>query len=261
MRVTCEAFWLQKDGLTADEYEDAFSYYPQDSHITEHNRFRCTVTDGATETSFSALWAQLLSEDYCKNGELDLPKLQHIWSESVAQRKLAWYAEAKAKSGAFAALVGLTLTPPPADHYHPGLWQSWALGDSCLFHVRDETILQATPLDRWEQFNNSPFLLSSNADQNSTAASKAVIATGTWHSGDVFYLMTDAISCWFLRRQDEQGDAVKLITNIVDQESLSTLAKEQRTKLDQNGHRLMRNDDITIMRVRPLAAVIKHRPE
>lgn len=256
MRVTCQTFWLQKDGLEAEEYEDAFA--PKETTDQQLETFRCAVADGATETSFSALWAQLLVDAYVKS-ETDLTSRQETWKKHVSSLKLSWYAEEKAQSGAFAALVGLTLNSAPPGHRQPGSWEAWAVGDSCLFHVRNDQILKALPLEHWEQFNSSPALLSSYAEQNKAIADKIVTTTGTWNSGDLFYLMSDAISGWFLRRQEEHSDAIKLVSAIHDQDSFVALVSEQRPLVDSTGHHLMRNDDVTLMRVRPVAAVLKQQ--
>ena len=62
MRVHYAAYWLPKEGSREDEYEDAFA--PAQAADDAPSEFLCAVADGATETSFSGLWAQLLVEAY-----------------------------------------------------------------------------------------------------------------------------------------------------------------------------------------------------
>jgi hypothetical protein len=64
MHVVTEAFWLPKAGNTLEEYEDAF--WPRKSMDRSLSMFRCAVADGATETSFSRVWAQTLVRAYCR---------------------------------------------------------------------------------------------------------------------------------------------------------------------------------------------------
>src|SRR2546422_7087812 len=111
MHLFAQGFFLPKAGNSHEEYEDAF--WPQERIDLHTPAFRCAVADGATETSFSGLWAQMLVRAYCK-GELsrkrqDLSRLQRNWLKFVSGRPLPWYAEEKLRSGAFSSIVGLAL--------------------------------------------------------------------------------------------------------------------------------------------------------
>ncbi|MGH9553542.1 MAG: hypothetical protein ACRD3W_29440, partial [Terriglobales bacterium] len=152
MRISCTALWLPKEGNTNEEYEDAV--YPSEA-VThdEIEQFKCAVADGATETSFAGLWARLLVQGYATE-QLDLAKLKEEWNEQTKGKDLAWYAEEKLESGAFAALVGLIVT----NEKH---WEAEAVGDSCLIHTRGKELLLSFPLKKSDEFNNSPALLSS----------------------------------------------------------------------------------------------------
>ena len=57
-----EAFPCQKHGNASTEYEDAWAIRGSDSP----NRCRVAIADGATESSFSALWAALLVESFVR---------------------------------------------------------------------------------------------------------------------------------------------------------------------------------------------------
>ncbi len=248
MHVTCRTFWLPKGGNTADEYEDAFA-----THIDATvDLFRCAVSDGATETSFAALWAALLAESYVK-ADFTLATSQEIWHKHVSALDLNWYAEEKARLGAFAAIVGLTIKSAPSAAQQNGNWECLAVGDCCLFHIRNKQLMHAIPLDDWRKFDSSPFLLSTAPERNKNVADNTVTSTGTWEAGDFFYLMSDAAASWFLRRQAERRDAIKLLSAINSQEMFSALVSRQRAALDGQGRPFLRNDDITVMSVRPFA--------
>ena len=99
MHVLSHAFWVSKAGNTVDEYEDAF--WPKRPIDCNAEGFSCAVADGATETSFSGIWANILVRTYCK-GHLkesvflkSLPKLQKTWRNLVGNKPLPWYAEEK----------------------------------------------------------------------------------------------------------------------------------------------------------------------
>ena len=138
MHVEQDVFYLQKAGNSPDEYEDAF-WLPHDAH-KQRTVYRYAIADGATETSFSGLWARLLVEAHGEgkigivSDQQILEPLQQRWTAVVCERPLPWYAEEKAQQGAFAAFLGLRLTCP--GRRSPGRWRAMAMGDSCLFQLR-----------------------------------------------------------------------------------------------------------------------------
>jgi hypothetical protein len=129
MRVVTNTLWLPKKGNTNEEYEDAA--FPMESVEVETDSFRCAVADGATETSFSALWAKLLVEGFVNQTPRNESKQK--WAEGIATKELPWYAEQKAESGAYAALLGLVLKGGTDGG---GTWEAEALGDCCMMLVR-----------------------------------------------------------------------------------------------------------------------------
>ncbi|MEP7292609.1 MAG: hypothetical protein ABI835_12560, partial [Chloroflexota bacterium] len=116
MYIRFTAFWLQKAGNIADEYEDAFA--PTHPLEGSYDEFRCAVADGATETSFSGLWAQLLVDAFAAEHLTQLQPdalmpLSERWHDAIAARTahkpLPWYAVEKLERGAFSSLLGLTV--------------------------------------------------------------------------------------------------------------------------------------------------------
>ncbi len=246
MRVSYRVFWLQKAGISADEYEDA--YAPESAPDQELNEFRCAVADGATETSFSGLWAKMLCDAYTEK-KFDLIELQAEWLKSVSSKELPWYAEQKLESGAFATILGLDIREENKELH----WSARALGDSCLFHIRGTEILKALPLEKWQDFDYTPMLISSQQKANKGVLEKQEHEVGQCKQGDVFYLMTDAISKWFLRRQTEQQDAVRTLEAIRDNEQFQKIVDTERQAKDAEGRALMPNDDVTWTRIALLA--------
>jgi hypothetical protein len=241
MKITCDTLWLPKKGNTDEEYEDAAA--PVDSVKTETELFKCAVADGATETSFSGLWAKLLVDGFLSGA--DRNALRKQWQESVSGKKLPWYAEEKAESGAYAALVCLTLK----DNKSGGTWESEAIGDSCLIQIRQSEWLIKFPLTKSSEFNSSPALLSSNPEDGKDHGEKFVRCNGDWKHGDIFYLLSDAIARWTFKRQEEHGDAAFYLQGMKKKSDLVEFAKVQRELTDEETRPLMRNDDVTLMRV------------
>ena len=245
MKLSYRVFWLPKSGSTAEEYEDAYS--PETAPDADLDEFRCSVADGATETSFSGLWARILCIAY-NDRNFDLAELQAKWLKDVSGKELPWYAEQKLESGAFATILGLDLR----DQDKKLKWSARALGDSCLFHLRGSEILTALPLTKWEEFDYTPMLISSRQQSNLGVLEKQEHETGEFKKGDVFYLMTDAISKWFLRREAEHKDAVATLEAISDKDQFQQFCDSERQAKDCEGRVLMPNDDVTWTRVEVL---------
>lgn len=253
MWLAAKVFWAPKQGNSSEEYEDA--YWPLDDAEWNAEFFRYAVADGATQTSFSRHWAQLLVRAYCK-GHLArnklhqaLEPLQDKWHGQISSKPLPWFAQEKIRQGAFATLLGLTLRDQSPTEPSGGQWTAVAVGDSCLFQIRAHTLLFPFPLQQSSDFSNSPALLSSNALSNKGIEESFHEYTGTWEPGDMFFLMTDAIACWFLRRCEEQNDPVVLLMNIQSQDEFLDLIETERKITDDQGRKVLRNDDITLFRI------------
>jgi serine/threonine protein phosphatase PrpC len=246
--ITYQAFWLQKAGNQPDEYEDAFaplaSASPSAGIYSEAN-FLCAVADGATETSFSGLWAQCLVDAFVERAleriaPNTLRDLAAKWRADLAERTrakpLPWYAEEKLQKGAFATLTGLHLR---AD----GWWTALGVGDSCVCQLRPGAWIKSFPYSEPNHFDNSPLLWSTNVAQNGRVVPRRT--HGKWKSGDCFLLMTDALACYFLSDKTVREQ----IHNGLDQGSFEELIQTAR-----HDHRC-KNDDVTLLVVRPAAGV------
>jgi serine/threonine protein phosphatase PrpC len=244
MRVRAQAFRLPKAGNTEEEYEDAC--WPEGAVRREARLFRCAVADGATEASFAGLWARLLVRAYCRAElssarlPISLRALASAWDDAVASRPLPWYAEEKARAGAFAALAGLTMTVSRGEVR----WRALAIGDSCIFHLRGGALIAAFPLQAADDFDNRPYLLGSKAESNGQLRVHVRHATGRAQSCDRFLLMTDALAAWALRSSEAGDNPWEALSSAAhDEEVFRGLIGDLRTSGD------IRNDDVTLMTV------------
>src|SRR4051812_36303138 len=109
MKLRGRIFALPKRGNSADEFEDA--YCPSNIENPISLPFTCAIADGATESSFSNIWAQFLAIKFVScGGDLDcleaaMPVLRADWRQRVSAKPLPWYAEQKIEQGAFATLL------------------------------------------------------------------------------------------------------------------------------------------------------------
>jgi hypothetical protein len=250
MRVLAQPFWAPKQGNKDSEYEDAF--WPRKSIERETTCFRCAVADGATETFYSGIWAKQLVRYFCKNSTPapfdgdGFCRLQQRWSTIVRRRPLPWYAEEKVRLGASAAILGLVLCDEANGDRISGNWQAVAVGDSCLFQMRGEEVLVRFPLAHSAAFTNRPNLLSSNPAHTGRIVDHVRNMDGTWQAGDAFYLMTDALACWFMR-EDEGGRMPWRVLRDLNTCNQVQHFREWVEAVRKEG--AMRNDDVTLLRV------------
>jgi hypothetical protein len=243
MELHLSTFWAPKKGSSPEEYEDAFWPRTAPERILDAI-CSCAVADGASEASYSGHWARLLTQEYGKStGAAGFPDMvsraADLWRTHVENRPRPWYAEQKVASGSFAALIGVTLSPG-ADETR---YVAHAVGDSCLFLVRDEAHFRAFPLTVSTEFSVTPFLLST-ADPSISAA-HVVTLEGTCHAEDHLLLMTDALAQWYLSEVERGGSPWLILRDLDTNEGpqfsnlIATVRSEGR----------LRNDDVTLLRV------------
>ena len=207
---------------------------------------------GATEIAFAAVWAQALVAALCQQPRRRCrplfglaPSAQEQWQKGLRGKKLPWFAEAKAEQGAFATFLGVSVSAEAEGEFH---WRAVAVGDSCLFHTRGHTLLQAFPIRRSKDFGNSPQLVGSRSPVDEVETRRTDRLEGTGRAGDRLWLMTDALSQWFLTEQESGGTPTK---------ELGCLLRPPETKdrfvawmnLLRDAKRI-RNDDVTLLAVR-----------
>lgn len=246
MGLLVAEFWVPKKGNSREDYEDAFA--------CDVSKGRFAVADGATESSFAAAWARGLVEGFAaqppdlaaspgKSLEAWLQPLQESWRSSISWESLPWFAEEKARAGAFASLLGFTIEAGSAEPDSPSIWRAIAVGDSCLFHVGADALLAAFPIAHSREFGNRPVLLSSNASNNRPVWDEIRRLQGACNPGDYFLLTTDALGHWFLRETESGGKPWKRLESMSTSEEFGSWCSAAR----ENG--LLRNDDTTLVRI------------
>jgi hypothetical protein len=247
--------WLPKAGSSNEEYEDASSHEKTQGDL-ERTKPRFAIADGATESSFSREWARMLVASNSRgtitqaNIRKRVEALGQRWLSQITARPLPWYAERKVQEGAFATFLGLSLGSGGGNLASGGRWNALAVGDSCLFQVREDELIASFPLMRAEGFGYRPLLLSSIPERNQAVWDNVeqLTQTGGWLSGDTFLLLTDALAHWFLGQVEQGARPWQTVAEIVEQ-SVSSLYQfgEWIVRLRQSG--AMRNDDVTLLRV------------
>jgi hypothetical protein len=246
--ITWQTCHLPKQGHSALEYEDAFAAN------VETGRF--AVADGASESSFAGLWAQLLVEGFAgaRNSSLRgrkwLGPLQQQWSAAVDALSLPWYAEAKREQGAFATLLGLHLQPRSKAG---GTWRALAVGDSCLFQIRGDHLLATFPLSHSGDFGNQPGLLGSRLPAP-PSRQEMQRRSGRWQTGDRFLLMTDALAQWFLQECEQNRKPWNTTLEVLMDTKPASDEAAGRPRFaawieELRARKEIRNDDVTLMEI------------
>jgi len=242
--VLSQQHWiLQKHGTDRCDCEDALDF--------SLRKQRFAVADGATEAFDSKTWAKLLvrcwltsstplltSEEFWPMVQRASNRLHGRWN----LKALPWYAEEKASRGSFAAFVGLQIH----ENQDGWCWSALALGDCCLFQLREGRILCSFPLTNAEQFGFRPELVPSSPSFIQSAHPMLALLSGKAEAGDVFLLMSDALAQWFLSTH---------ASNSKDVGDFDTLLRGSRiSELDLFMDELrsisaIRNDDVAVIRV------------
>jgi hypothetical protein len=241
-QLSVSHFLIPKAGLSSSECEDALAI--------RGDLYRFCIADGATEGFDSRRWAKLLTKHWVSSRRLLTREEFEFWMKELgdrlqrrwAKQALPWYAEEKARNGAFAAFVGLAFL----DSIDGLQWQTVALGDSCLIQKRRARIITALPLSNPNDFGNRPILVPSNPAAQGKAIENVIIDNGMAEPGDVFLLLTDAIAAWYLRAFEVEPIRTMQLEealSVGDQRSLEALiARERATQA-------LRNDDVAILKI------------
>lgn len=247
MRASLIAYWAAKEGSSAAEYEDAWRALPGPADEVPGNWVAIAVADGATESLLARQWAAMTADEFAlaRTAASDAGSfadtalaLSARWPAVVesytvereeAGRPLRWYERPGLEKGAFATLLTLQMNvvDTPADDPEPptqpgiprviGDWRSAAIGDTCLFHIRDGCLQAAFPLDQSGSFNTSPALLGSCDADPEVIADHVRFAEGTVAEGDDFFVCTDAMAAWFIACVEDGGrpwDTLRDLTEI-----------------------------------------------
>ncbi len=235
-------FLLPKAGLLPSECEDATAL------SLRQKRF--CVADGATEAYDSRRWARLLTRCWAANSHLLTKEEFEPWLSTLGGRlerrwgrkALPWYAEEKARGGAFAAFIGIAFIPS-GDRL---VWQAVALGDSCLVQLQHGAIVNAMPISDPEAFGYHPTLIPSNFHRLQGIGEQFTVATGNADLHDSFWLLTDAIAAWYLRMSLEDPSRIDELAKLLDANDSPGFERfVERERADKS----LRNDDMAVMRI------------
>jgi hypothetical protein len=253
-----------KAGSAPEEWEDGalagVSFSPARPGQAP-SQVRYVVADGATGGYASRQWVNQLVTCFAPDNPALGPKLErasmHSWLE--------WMQDLWAENppvtldvidklrfeqvGSFATFLGFELSgldgPDP-------WWQAVALGDSVLFHVRAGRLLAVFPPLGPDDFNSDPDGVHSKPSRLNWMSDHLLLGHGVLVPGDLLFAATDAMAHWITRAVIR--DAAKTWTTLSEMvhPAIFTRFVQDHRRADSDAE-AMKNDDVTLMRLRILA--------
>ncbi len=248
MFLTVRPFQVPKAGSQIEECEDALGW------DAEKGLF--AIADGATDSAFQKLWANLLVHSFIKQPPPDfqpetlntwfegwIQAQQRAWHASIDWHNIPWYGLNKARqTGALATFLGIQLAATEA------VWRGFAIGDCNLFHF---WLTRTGSEPTWQLYEQSPAIHEFDVRPAALSSINPNLAlmwkhthwlTGEYHANDVFLLMTDALAAWLLAElwADRRTGWQRLLT-IQDAAEFAQFIEALR------GQNQIRNDDTSLL--------------
>jgi len=270
MQIQMVTFSEPKEGNAPGEWQDgAGGGVVGDGTATPRARF--VVLDGATGAYDPVRWVDQLVRSFVPQaggdpGPQPSPGAQGPRLEPAAMR--AWFAEMQdqwaadvrdfdsiieerkfAEVGSFATLLGFEIYS--LDGPEP-YWRAVALGDTVLFHVRAGRLIAAFPPMGPDDFGTLPDGVHTSRASLDRMTERLLTGGGVLEAGDFLFAATDAMAQWILRTiEREEAKVWDALTTLAHPDVFARLVEDQRR--EQNSAKRMKNDDVTLMRLRMLA--------
>ena len=166
------------------------------------------IADGVSSSLFAGRSAQILARAAVENPPaLERPDQLANWLLAVpghsgpadSPAELAWHQRSKLQDGAYSTLLWLTLSR--SDNPSVLFANVHAVGDSCLFLIREGQMLGAAPADAQQPVRarrRSPWA-AWIADRKNPRCRSAALGNA---AGDYLALATDAVAAWVFSRTE-----------------------------------------------------------
>ena len=241
MTTDLATFGFPAAATAPKEYEDAFAA------DAEAGRF--ALADGATESSFAALWAQLLVNDFVQNAACDIDN----WKASLSALQEQWYASVRRPSHSRGtsrpSWSRERLRRSWASRWCAARWHSSLGGDGGGRHLPlSHPRLDAPPrVSPWSSRTSSmtPPLLGSRMSPEAIQKTPALHLHGDGLADDRLWMMTDALVQWCLMEheggRDPWGEIDSILAQPEPQRRFAAWIDELRFS------RQLHNDDVTLL--------------
>ena len=254
MNLAIATNWVQKLGASEAEYEDAhaFRFLAESTGDDGSMQYSAAIADGATDSWHSGLWARILATGAVKGDSTAtqmsdrFEELRQRWRHEAVPADASWVSEEKARGGAHAAILVLSVRTPSI-RGEPGTWSAWAVGDCCLFQLREGNCITSFPYARAEEFACNPKLVETGSPVDQFK-SIDIELSGRWQTGDEFLMATDALALWCMERIDESGKYDEAAFAEVTRPQSRAAFLDWVARARKTGH--LRNDDTSLVAFR-----------
>ena len=227
---------IPKDPSCPEANEDKFAF-------SEDGR-RLALSDGASESFDSKLWADLLVQRFIADPKVRLEWVASVLAEYSAAhefKSMSWSKQAAFERGSFATLIGVEQFEE-----HDAV-EVLAIGDSIALLADGGKLIHGWPFEDPGKFKERPTLLATVAGHNDFIG-----VGGFWTlHGKTFHLegltdprlicMTDALGEWALKDALAGGSGLAELLSIQTEDQLSDLVLRERAE------KRMRIDDSTLL--------------
>ncbi|MEA5595734.1 protein phosphatase 2C domain-containing protein [Rivularia sp. UHCC 0363] len=233
------SFHIQKKGLSEAECEDKNALSKNSLNL------RVAVADGATESLFSDVWADILVNNYVEKGAdffqfSELESANQKFVQKTSQQILGmpetrqWFMYEKLERGTHATLAAVEFSSSLERV------QILTVGDSCVFWCNgnaDE--VNMLPELSPEDFGSFPASICHLSKTWQSLEQKIVRKEVTFQNTLQMILCTDALACWLVTKLKSQPSNWERLFQISDDSSFTNFIETLR---EQNN---IRNDDVT----------------
>lgn len=207
----------------ADRNEDSFKWSSERSALA--------LSDGATESFDSRLWAQLLVRLFVRKPTLSMAGVDRAiaaFTRCHDPRSMSWSRRAAFDRGSFATLLGVTVNPERDQA------RVLAIGDTIALLLDGPRLVASFPYTDPAEFRRRPTLLSTRRALNSflDAADHASASATDWRLDRLaqprIVCMTDAIAAWFLGLAKADPCAGEILLDIADIAHFEAVVEHER---------------------------------
>ena len=265
MQIQMVTFTEAKAGNAPGEWQDGASGGVVASVAGTAERARFIVVDGATGAYDPLRWVdQLVTSFAPQTGQPEsdpgprleraamrawFARMQDLWACDVPAFDSIIEERKFAETGSFATLLGFEIYGLDGPEPH---WRAVALGDTVLFHVRAGRLLATFPPMGPDDFGNLPDGVNTLRSSLDRMTERLQVGAGVLEAGDFLFAATDAMAHWILRAVGRDGQKVwDTLATLAHPDVFARLVQDQRR--EQEGAKRMKNDDVTLMRLRMLA--------
>ena len=265
MQIQMVTFSEPKQGNAPGEWQDGACGGVVGDGAAAPRRARFVVLDGATGAYDPVRWVDQLVRSFAPQAAGD-PSSEGPRLEPAAMR--AWFAEMQdqwaadvrdfdsiieerkfAEVGSFATLLGFEIYALDGPETY---WRAVALGDTVLFHVRAGRMIAVFPPMGPDDFGTLPDGVHTSRTSLDRMTGRLLTGGGAIEAGDFLFAATDAMAQWILRTiERDEAKVWETLTMLAHPDVFARLVEDQRR--EQNSAKRMKNDDVTLMRLRMLA--------